>query len=618
MTMPATTFDSTREALSDLMSSIKSGKTQLPDFQRGWVWDDEHIRSLLASVSLSFPVGAVMMLQTGNANVRFKPRVVEGAPSTSIEPERLILDGQQRLTSLFQALSSGQAVATRDARKKAIRRWYYVHIPTALDQHADRDDAIVGIPEDRVVRSFRGEIEHDYSTIEHECAAELLPLAIVFDVARLTDWQMKYLQADPSKMQERLQRWNELVASVIQPFQQYQVPLILLRKETPKEAVCQVFEKVNTGGVSLTVFELLTATFATDGFNMRDDWAARIKRLHRHRVLEIVENTDVLQAVTLLTTYERRRQAIKAGTAHGDGPAVSCKRKDVLALTLEDFRRWIEPVTAGFEQAAKFLMAQKFYGAWDVPYRSQLVPMAAAFAALGSDGETEGAKTKLARWYWCGVFGELYGGAIETRFAKDLVDLVDWIRGGTLEPSTVAEANFAPSRLRTLRTRNSAAYKGLAALLLRDGGRDLRTGDAADLQTYFDERIDIHHIFPKKWCIERMLDRRLYDCIVNKTPLAAKTNRIIGGKAPSDYLKSMETRAGISSDQMNGILTTHVIEPALLRADDFAAFFSAREKQLLLRIERAIGKATVVTAAAEAEDPTDELEDEDDTDNCEN
>src|SRR5580704_16829316 len=106
----STTFDSTKEQLSDLLASIRNGKTQLPDFQRGWVWDDEHIRSLRASISRSFPVGAVMMLQTGNANVRFKPRVVERAPASQADPERLILDGQQRLTSLFQALFSGNAV----------------------------------------------------------------------------------------------------------------------------------------------------------------------------------------------------------------------------------------------------------------------------------------------------------------------------------------------------------------------------------------------------------------------------------------------------------------------------------------------------------------------------
>src|SRR5690348_12299292 len=95
-------FDSTTVFLSTLLQNIKNGKIQLPDFQRGWVWDDNHIKSLLASISLTYPIGAVMLLETGNASVRFKPRLVEGVNfSEPVNPDQLILDGQQRLTSLF-------------------------------------------------------------------------------------------------------------------------------------------------------------------------------------------------------------------------------------------------------------------------------------------------------------------------------------------------------------------------------------------------------------------------------------------------------------------------------------------------------------------------------------
>ncbi len=68
----------------------------------------------------------------------------------------------------------------------------------------------------------------------------MFPLPLVFNQAAFTDWQLKYIQADPAKMAERLKRWNDFVQAVVQPFQQYQVPLILLRKETSKEAVCLV------------------------------------------------------------------------------------------------------------------------------------------------------------------------------------------------------------------------------------------------------------------------------------------------------------------------------------------------------------------------------------------
>jgi hypothetical protein len=495
-----TTFDSTKESLLDLLQSIKQARTQLPDFQRGWVWDDDHIRSLLASVSLSFPIGAVMMLQTGNPDVRFKPRLVEGlAMANPPEPERLILDGQQRLTSLFLALLSGTPVDTRDRRDKPIKRWYYLDIAKALSANGDREEAIVAIPEDKQIRNFRGEVIADYSSAERECSAELLPLPLVFDTAGLTDWQMKYLQLDPARIQDRLNRWNQLVSTVIQRFQQYQVPLILMRKQTPKEAVCQVFEKVNTGGVSLTVFELLTAAYAADEYNLRDDWDARLKCLKRHKVLEGIQSTDFLQGVTLLATRARRLQSLSQGMAQENAPGISCKRREILRLTLDDYRTWADAVTRGFEKASKLLFSLKIFSSRDLPYRTQVTPLAAILAVLGEAGDTDGVRAKLARWYWCGVFGELYGGAVETQFAKDLPEFLAWLEGGP-EPSAVAEPNFAPDRLLTLKTRNSAAYKGLYALLLNEGGLDFRSGETIDQQSYFDDKIDIHHIFPQRWC----------------------------------------------------------------------------------------------------------------------
>src|SRR5204862_1940976 len=97
-------FDSTKLALKSILDQIVEGKIQLPDFQRGWVWNDEHIRSLLVSIARSFPIGAVMLLETGG-EARFHVRSVEGVtvPET-VKPERLILDGQQRVTSLIQPL----------------------------------------------------------------------------------------------------------------------------------------------------------------------------------------------------------------------------------------------------------------------------------------------------------------------------------------------------------------------------------------------------------------------------------------------------------------------------------------------------------------------------------
>ena len=110
-------FSSDELPLAELLGRAESGELQLPDFQRGWVWDDDHIRSLLVSISLSYPIGAVMTLFAGNPDVNFKARLIEGvALADTPTPAMLLLDGQQRLTSLFQALKTRTAVRTRDRR----------------------------------------------------------------------------------------------------------------------------------------------------------------------------------------------------------------------------------------------------------------------------------------------------------------------------------------------------------------------------------------------------------------------------------------------------------------------------------------------------------------------
>jgi hypothetical protein len=176
--------------------------------------------------------------------------------------------------------------------------------------------------------------------------------------------------------------------------------------------------------------------------------------------------------------------------------------------------------------------------------------------------------------------------------------LLDWIEGG-VEPDTVSDSNFVPSRLQGLRTRNSAAYKGLYALLLRDGGLDFRTGEPTDLQMYFEDNLDIHHVFPQKWCLDNGIAPKRFDSVINKTALSAKTNRIIGGNAPSVYLGRLQNSYDIPETRMDEILRSHVINPELLRRDDFDSFYREREEALLDRIEGAMGKPLARDAAAQ-------------------
>ena len=454
--MSVDTFSIDRPFLHDLLKEVGAGRAQLPEFQRGWVWPDKNIASLLASISLGYPAGTLMMLRAGG-DVRFKLRPVEGStPLPGTQPERLILDGQQRLTSLFQAVASGRPVETQDVRKHKVSGWFYMDMRTALNPNADREDAILFLPTDRVQRNFRGEITADCSTPEKEYEARLFPLAKVFDT---DDWYtgfQEYWDYD----REMIKFWNSFNQGIIGQFNRYQLPVIELNRDTPRQAVCQVFEKVNTGGVTLTVFELLTATFAADEFDLRQHWEKECRAAWagpEYRILREVANTDFLQAITLLATSARRESAAATGEEDERLPRIGCKRDDMLKLTLAEYQRFAPAIVRGMRKAARFLHRQHLYDTKYLPYGSQLIPLAAILATMGQESEVAGAQEKLARWYWCGVFGELYGGTTETRFSRDLPEVASWIHSGGPQPRTVEEAQFAPGRLLTLRTRGSAA-----------------------------------------------------------------------------------------------------------------------------------------------------------------
>lgn len=566
--------------ITDLMVTVHAGKTQLPDFQRGWVWDDNRIKALIASITNGYPVGAAMFLEYGNENIRFKYRVIEGAPATETVPDELILDGQQRLTSIYSSLYSDKAVNTRTEKGQAIKRYYYIDMEKAIDSTTDRVDAILSVPETRQVTSeFGRKIELDLSEAKYEYEKKLFPLNIILNPNKYAQWQMGFMQYynyDPTASM----LYTDFLTKVIVPMGQYTIPVITLDRDTPKEAVCQVFENVNTGGVSLTVFELVTAVFAMDDFELRKDWESRKKKYFSGDVLSICSATDFLTACTLLSTYKK-------------GGTVSCKKKDVLSLTLSEYKKYADALSDGFVEAEKILQEERVFTSKDLPYTTQLIPFAVLCTLLAENNRIKvtSVKEKVKQWYWCGVFGEMYGSANETRYVYDVVGVMAWLDNPDNTPRTIQEAYFNPGRLLSLQSRLSAAYKGVMALVLKNHCKDFISGREMDFAAYKAENIDIHHIFPRDYCEKQNYSRTKWNSVVNKTPLSYSSNREIGGVAPSQYLTRIEKKGQVAPSVLDQYLASHFIDVSACRSDDFQSYFIKRAIEILNAIEGAMGKA---------------------------
>lgn len=572
-------MESKDESMTELMKGIENGQIQLPDFQRGWVWSETKIKKLIASITCGYPISAAMSLAYGG-ELRFKYRPFEGTNvDSNVKPKRLILDGQQRLTSIYQSMYSQEPVSTKTDNNKPVKRYFYISIPNTLNG-TDREDAIISIPEDKVLRTnFNREIVTDLSSQEKEFKEKMFPVNLMFNIAKAAEWQNKYYAYIQGNT-EAIREFTEFFTKILLPTNNYQMPVIRLDENTPKEAVCQVFENVNTGGVPLTVFELVTAIFAMDDFDLRKDWDKRKNRSFTGDILkDTVTSADFLIACTLLSRYKA-------------GGTVSCKRKDVMNLSFDSYKQYADELEQGFIDAEKLLQRNRIFSAANLPYSTQLIPLSVLCSLLAEDRRLNVSVVinKLEQWLWCGIFGELYGGANESRYVQDVQGFMAWVSDDSELPKTVRDAYFNPTRLLYLQTRQSAAYKGVLALILKNNSRDFISGQEMDFTVFKQEYIDIHHVFPKAYCIKQGLPSRKWNSIINKTPISYSTNREIGGVAPSKYLNKIENSGKATRAEIDSYLESHWLDVDCMRTDNFDQFIIKRAGKLLDAISEAMGK----------------------------
>jgi hypothetical protein len=204
------------ESLARLLEEAHDGRIQVPEFQRELILTDGWMRSLLASVSLGYPIGSVMLLEAGTTEMRFETSSIADPPWPTIEPERLLIDGRRRITGLYQALASGRPVQIRDGGE-VVQRWYSIDIAAALDPVVDRDEAIISVPE--------------VSGQQSEWEQSRFPLRLVFGTAEERGRWMKGFAGHSSG------RSNRFESEILGAFDGYQVPTIVLGPETTRWSV---------------------------------------------------------------------------------------------------------------------------------------------------------------------------------------------------------------------------------------------------------------------------------------------------------------------------------------------------------------------------------------------
>ena len=542
--------DTNPRSLNELLTEIHAGHSVLPDFQRDFVWEPRATQELVISIANNYPAGSILRVR--DSQNAFATREFEGAPRPNQMHTFLVLDGQQRLTSLYQAFYG------------AGEHRYFIQLDKLIAGE-DFEDAIFHI------RASRKWFEKRNNNLDLQAEEKLLPLAVLMgQQGGFSKWEKEIRRRIPAEQRDEFEEaCSAIHEQWLKPIENYVFPVVTLSKDTQPDALCTIFETLNRTGVKLTAFELLTARFWPQNISLRKLWD---EALIAYPIIEDYEIDPyyVLQAISLVSREHP-----------------SCKRKDVLDLTPQNIQEWWEKVVGGLSLGLEILQDDcgVMLPKW-IPYQTMFPPLAAALA-FASDlrgVEIGKVRSKIRKWIWCSIFSQSYDTSPNTQAAKDMTELRNWINGKSA-PESVATFAFNSEQLREVTPKQRALYRGTMCLVLANGGgaRDFHTGALITRTLIETEHIDDHHVFPDNYLrttlgVNRKQER---DCILNRTLIDRTTNQIIQDRRPSDYLGEISSGR---APELSMILMSHLLpheQDSALFSDDFEGFINYRLQKIL-------------------------------------
>lgn len=590
-----------KRKVAGLVEQAHEGKICLPNFQRDFVWTREEVADLVRSIARGYFIGSLLLLRCDPANPPFAPVFLRGsAGGDEPRPDYLILDGQQRLSSLIYALTAPD-LSLKDSTQ---RRWFFVDLDLLLTE-PDSDEVVF----DRSKRELRG---LDRREVQFE--QRLLPCTALLTQKRFYEWRDGYedwlRQANESLLDTYRDKWRDGWSAAVAAFQDFDVPLVELPSvdESDPESigrVCAIFEKLNSTGVDLSVYDLLTARLYRSEIELHDlwnqavaahpllrEWSAGKADQHKFGVL-------ILRTLALLRGLDPKPRILIDLDPDG---------------FVEDWKRAVGAIERALELIT--LVGPDGFGVFDKKWLPGfgLIPILAALrfrieeAELGQEQRGE-----LRRWYWCNVFLERYSSAVESKSRKDYAEMTRfWLESGP-EPEVFREAADligAPGfRIRDSASYASARYSGVFCLLALRNARDWRRGEDIRLQDLHD-----HHIFPRAYLKRHGVNKRVdVNTIANRTLISDETNLRIRDKAPAEYVASPDI---LPEQSRSELLEAHFmgagVLPELEKASEdlsdtdvaecYEGFIRARQQEMLEEIRRACGvEAPAPNAPADAE-----------------
>jgi hypothetical protein len=568
------------KSLISFLQPIDDGEIVLPVFQRPFVWMRDDIKDFLVSILKGYFVGSFLFIDVDSENTPFAFRSIEGVRKKpeELRPKYMILDGQQRLTSLYYAF------ACPEIPLKFTKKPYKFY----LDLNNLINDDI-----DNAISSKRCDQCSDYDNIDNQFEKRIIPFS------RINDWD-KWIEEYIEKIGHSwknedykkfirftLPRWSKYINTLRNAkVTIIQIPKVHSDDNKGISEVCAIFEKMNSTGVRLTVFDLLAARLFKfkdekgNRISLQDLWLDAIKN---HLLIEGFSNGET----DLYGVFALRFIALKRD--------LEVKGKTIINLERKDFETDWELAIDYIEKALRRIIdtADGGFGAinsrW-MPYTTMVPVLAALLWKIDNDRLDHRSLKYVQKWYWSSVFLERYAGAVETTTKRDYDDLIEVFKDPSYIPDAFAEVDREILKNTGFNLKETARinsiYKGVMNLIALEGAKDFRMDISIELSL-----LDDHHIFPQAY-LKSIKDKEMnqkyskdkINCVLNRTLISTETNKSISGKKPSEYVQSI-----IPLREKERILKSHfinkdAIEKMESKSDEFEAFIELREREILLRL----------------------------------
>lgn len=565
-------FKAAPESIGSLISSIHKGSIALPDFQRSFVWDPRRTVELLKSIISRYPAGTLLTWEQ-STDSQFGNRPFEGAPSPDRSPRRLVLDGQQRLTALYQALTGSGDY------QFFMKVWPFIDRATGtlLDlEKVDLDNALMGY-------SLNGKMRFNPLDEEWQIANGVFPIS---SYGRLRPWFKKLARSveDDREAADQLEEvLNQFRDTYLQPLESYAFPVVDLPANTSLVAVCNIFETLNKSGKVLGPFELLTAKYYPTGVHLRDLWDVACQQ-YTILVDFAVDPYSVLQAISL--------------RVHG-----SAQRYDVLnrldAVHIQD--HWDATVAAFADMLDMLKRECGVVSAQWLPYGMVVVPMAAVYPEVSQlrPHFRSMARERLRQYYWCTVFTENFDQGANSQAGADYKLLRNWVTSETQQPpEAVSEFNLTDYDLMSARANRKALFRGFVTLLIRSGAKDFVTAQAIsnlDPQTFI---LDGAYFFPKNWLQipGNNPDGHSSDLILNRLMIDKTLRRHAKERPFGEYIGAQEEA---DRRKLSDVMSSHLVpdgESSGIERSDYSLFLNERLTLLVEQIEEVTEQSLIYEA----------------------